>query len=419
MTKNGSKRKLIVFDVEGVLLPKNRYLTFEVGRNLSFFQFIKFLFIGFLYEARILSLESSLKRIFKLFRNFKVSNLLDMFEMVPMLPHTEEVFAELRKKEFKTVLISSGLPQVVVDRLSAHLKADYAFGLELETNNDVLTGNIGGEVIKKNGKALVLEKILQQESLSKKDCVVVADDRNNAQIFYQEALKIGYNPDSLIAFRSDHSIKENLLEVTAILEETQIVPQYYLSSHKAFREAIHASGFLVTFIAMYLGVYQAAFLLSLTTLVYAASELARIERKTVPIISSITLNAATSSERYEFTTAPIFFALGITLSLLVFQTPINYAAIAILTLADSAASLFGSFFGKTPIPYNKGKSLEGSLAGFVFALLGTSFFLNPIVGLAGAVLGIFVESLPLPINDNLSIPLTAGALMSFLWGLLL
>jgi HAD superfamily phosphoserine phosphatase-like hydrolase len=414
MSPTTTKRKLIIFDVEGVLLPKNRYLAFEAGRSLSFPQFIKLLSIGLLYEARLLRLESALRRIFNLFRGFTGKELVDIFAKVPLLPDTEAVFAKLREKGFKTALISSGLPQVVVENLASRLKTDYAVGLELETNDSVLTGNIDGDVIRKDGKASVMEKILKREGLTRKDCVVVADDRNNSQIFHPETLKIGYNPDFLIAFKSDHVIKESLLEIFSILEETQKRPRYSLTLSEAIREAIHGSGLFITLAAMRFGNYQVAFLLFLMALVYMASELARLERKSIPVISSITLKAATSSERYEFTTAPISFALGIMLSLLLFPTPVNYASIAIISLGDSAASVFGKLFGKTSIPFNKGKNLEGSFAGFAFAFLGASFFLSPLQAFIGAFVGMLVESLPLPVNDNLSTPLVTGALLTLI-----
>jgi HAD superfamily phosphoserine phosphatase-like hydrolase len=412
------KRKLVIFDVEGVLLPKNRYLVFEAGRNLSFPQFLKLLFTGFLYEIRLLSLETALKRIFELLQGVSVRELLNIFRRVPLLPHTEEVFARLKEKGLKTMLISSGLPQVVVDNLAFRLKADYAFGLKLETNDGVLTGNIKGDVIRKDGKNIVAKKIMEKEGLAEKDCVVIADDRNNAPIFYPEALKIGYNPDFLIVRRSDRVVKGSLLEVISIIEGSRKRPRYSLSSNEVIREAIHASGFFVPLIAAYSGAYTVAFLLLLTALVYLASELARVEGKNVPLISSITLRATTYSERYEFATTPMFLALGVMLSLLLFPTPINYASIAIVCLGDSAASIFGKFFGETPIPFNKGKNVEGSVAGFVFAVLGAAVFLHIPKALVGAFIGMLVESLPLPINDNLSTPLATGFILTLLFGFL-
>jgi dolichol kinase len=53
-------------------------------------------------------------------------------------------------------------------------------------------------------------------------------------------------------------------------------------------------------------------------------------------------------EMNGFATAPVTFALGIVFSLLVFPAPIAYAAIAVLTLGDGFACVFGVIFGKTP-----------------------------------------------------------------------
>lgn len=415
---SASPRKLVVFDVEGVLLPKYRYLTFEVGRNLSIPQFVRILFSGFLYQVGLISLESALKRIFKLMRGITVEELLDIFRKVPLLPHAEEAFAELNARGFKTALISSGLPQVIVEDLAHRLKADHAYGLELDTKESVLTGNIKGDVIKERGKALVLQKILHKENLEVKDCIVVADDRNNSPIFYEDALKIGYNPDFIIVMKSDNIIRESLMEIVPIAERTKQSPRYSLTRNEAIREIIHAGGFLVAFIAAQSGeVVLVTFLLSLTALLYTASELARIDGKRVPLVSPITFSAATSSERFEFATSPIFLALGITLSLVLFPTPASYASIAIVSLGDSAASVFGKLLGKTPLPFNKGKNLEGSIAGFVFACLGAACFLNPLQALIGAIAGMIVESLPLPISDNLSTPLVTGALLTGLQGI--
>ncbi|TET57668.1 hypothetical protein E3J51_02605 [Candidatus Bathyarchaeota archaeon] len=408
------RRKLMVFDIEGVLLPRNRYLIFEVGRKLSAFQFIKLLFLGLLYEVRLLSLELTFKEVYKLFQGISIEELSDAFKEIPFLPHVEMLFAKLREMGLKTAVISSGLPQILVEQLASQLSIDYAFGLELEVDNNAMTGSIKGEVIKKDGKALILRRILRQENLSPKECVVVADDRNNSSIFYQDALKIGYRPDSAIIQKSDHVITGDLLEILPIIKGTYGSRCRLPSRNESIREIIHSIGFLAAFASVYMGVVEIASLLLLMAVIYAASEFVRIQWKSIPLISYVTLNASTSSERHEFVATPIFLALGVVLSLLLFPVPVNYASIAIVTLGDSAASIFGRLFGNTLIPFNKGKSLEGSLGGFIFAFLGAACFLNPIQALIGAAAGMLVELLPLPINDNLSIPLVTGVLLTLL-----
>ena len=417
MGQSSSERRLVIFDVEGVLLPKNRYLVFEAGRNLSFSQFLKILFTGLLYEIRLLSLEAGLKRIFELLRGFSVEELLRIFRKMPLLPHTEEVFARLRARGLRTALVSSGLPQIIVEDLASRLKADYAFGPELETRNNVMTGRIGGDVIKKNGKASIVNRILDLEGLETKDCIVVADDRNNAPIFHPESLKIGYNPDFTIIRKSDYVIKGSLLDLFTIID-MQKKPSRALSGNEVVREVIHACGLFVPVAAIHFGAYPIAFLLVLMMLMYVASELARMEGKSVPLFSSITLRATTDTERYEFAATPIFLALGVILCLLVFPAPISYAAVAVVCLGDSAASISGKLFGRTPVPFNKGKNIEGSAIGLVFAFFGAMLFLQPLQALVGAILGMFVESLPLPVNDNLSTPLATGIILALFSGLM-
>ena len=65
------KKQLVVFDIEGILIPKNRYLLFEISRKVGFFGFIRIIIFGLLYEIGVMSLESALKRIFLMFKGFK------------------------------------------------------------------------------------------------------------------------------------------------------------------------------------------------------------------------------------------------------------------------------------------------------------------------------------------------------------
>jgi phosphoserine phosphatase len=71
---NKEKPRLIVFDVEGVLIPKNMFF-YKVGRTLGVFTLMLILLYGFLYEIGASSLEKSLKRIFKKLKGQKMDTL--------------------------------------------------------------------------------------------------------------------------------------------------------------------------------------------------------------------------------------------------------------------------------------------------------------------------------------------------------
>jgi len=406
------KPRLIVFDVEGVLIPKRRYLLFEASRRLSFVSFLKMLWAGLLYETGLITLESALKKIFKQLRGLAVEDMFQLYKKIPLIPGVREVFKKLRSEGYKTALISSGLPQLFVEHLANELGADYAFGLNLDVSEGRLTGRIGGDVIQPNGKALVLDKIIKKEGLTPKECALVADDRNNLPMFKFCALKIGYNPDFVLSAKSDVVVKGDFDEVLPPIKETvSRLDAGAVSKRDIIRETIHISGFLVPVVSAYLSLspFLAAFFIFIVTLLYIMSELARVLGYNVPVASTITWNAAITPEIYEFVTPPIFFAVGIMLALIIFPVPVGYASIAIFTLGDGFATLFGKKLGRHVFPYNKGKKIEGTLLGFLFAWLGATYFIvNPLKAFVGAAVGMFVETFPTPVSDNLTIPLISG-----------
>jgi HAD superfamily phosphoserine phosphatase-like hydrolase len=409
--------RLVVFDVEGVLLPKRRYLAFEAARKLSFLKFVKILLIGFLYEIGLASLESSLRKIFRMLRGLSLNDLFELYQKLPLIDGVEEVFRRLKQAGCKTALISSGLPQPFVESLGSRLEADYAYGLDLEVTNNHLTGEIGGVVIEPKGKAMVLREIQNAEGLAAEDCAVVADDRNNLPMLSLCSLRIGYNPDFLLSVKSDVVIRGRLTEILVPLNvETSASLGSSITKDMAIREAIHISGLLVPYINIHLfAPHTVAFLIFIVTLFYTASEFARIEGISFPLLPAITRRAATKPELHEFVTAPIFFALGIALALLLFPEPISYASIAIFTLGDGSATLFGRRFGRKPFPFNKGKKLEGTIFGLTFAFFGALLFMeNPLKALMGAAAGMLMETLPTPISDNLTTPLAAGIVLMVL-----
>jgi len=410
------KPRLIVFDVEGIVIPKRRYLLFEASRRVTVLKFIKMLWAGLLYETGLIRLETALRRIYKQLQGLPIDDLFQLFNKIPLIPGVEEVFQKLKHAGYKTALISSGLPQIFVDELAKRLGADYAFGFELEAANGLVSGQIGGDSVRTEGKALIMKKVMEQERLTPSDCAVVADDRNNVPMFSLCSTRIGYNPDFLLAYKSDVVVKGDLIEVLPYLTAQTLPVQRSVSKRDLFRENIHIAGFFVAFFTMYLGLsrFWVAFAILMVTLVYVISELARMLGTNIPIVATITWNAALQPEVYEFVTAPIFFAVGIMLALLLFPPPISYASIAVFTLGDGFATIFGKSIGKHIFPYNKGKKVEGTLFGFFFAVLGAAVFVNPPRAVLGAATAMIIETIPTPINDNVTIPLAAGLAMLLL-----
>jgi phosphoserine phosphatase len=407
------KPRLVVFDVEGVLIPKNRFI-FEIGKTLGAARLIRLLFFGFLYEAGILKLESALRRLYGELKGAEFEFLDAVLKKISSTSHLKGIFSQLKSRNYKIALVSSGLPICAVKTLADELSADYAFGVEVETEGGRLTGKIWGDTIEPAGKLKILTKILTAEGLRLRDCVVVADDRNNRCMFLPGMLKIGFNPDFIIRVKADKVVSGKLSSIIPIIDGKPR-KRSFPSTNDLVREDIHASGVFIPVIASLIGVPAVGTIIFFIAVVYTISELWRLEGKELTFVSAVTRHAASQSELYGFAAAPLYFAGGILFTLVVFPHPANYAAIAMFCLGDSTASLFGGLIS-TSLPFNKGKTLEGSLAGVLFAFLAGMFFLpgKPLIAFVGAVIAMTVEVLPLPINDNVLIPIVTGAALTLL-----
>ncbi|HVP78785.1 MAG TPA: SEC59/DGK1/VTE5 family protein [Thermodesulfobacteriota bacterium] len=110
-----------------------------------------------------------------------------------------------------------------------------------------------------------------------------------------------------------------------------------------------------------------------------------------------------------------YFIFSTLLTILLFPKSIALASILILIVSDTAAALIGGGVGRVKI---FGKTLEGSMAFLITSLLIVWIYphLGRLAGSLAALGATVIEILPVGINDNLSIPLVAGAIMFFAGG---
>mgnify|MGYP003306122303 CR=1 FL=1 len=112
----------------------------------------------------------------------------------------------------------------------------------------------------------------------------------------------------------------------------------------------------------------------------------------------------------KFTGATWVF-IGSTLTVAFFPKEIAVISLIYMSIGDTVAGLVGRKFGKIKF-YDK--TIEGSLAGLIFCLLSgylVQLSLPMEVVISGAFAAMFIELLPISIDDNLSVPLFAGTIM--------
>ena len=101
-----------------------------------------------------------------------------------------------------------------------------------------------------------------------------------------------------------------------------------------------------------------------------------------------------------------YFVVGIMFAaIFVYPIPL-FSIIGILCFADAAASLFGRKYGRHKLQFNKTKSWEGSIGGFIISLIVTVLIVGPIWGLVASVVFFIIDGITpvLPLSDNIAIP---------------
>jgi HAD superfamily phosphoserine phosphatase-like hydrolase len=404
----GVKTKLVIFDVEGVLL-RGGYLLFEAAKRLSYFKFSEILGLGLLYQCRILSAVKTVKLVFRLLRGFPMEELMNIYRKTPLSPGAKETIQSVKAAGLKVALVSSGLPESIVNDLKERLGADYGYGVAPEVCEGRITGKVSGLVTERDGKKAALKEICELEKISPLECAVIGDDPSNLPLFTTCGLRIAYNADPDIRARADHSISGNLTQIVPILlDKIHAYSQPQLQPKEFARYLIHCLGFIVPFISILVGNTLVALLILMGSVMYFFSENLRLKGARFPVFTDLTLRAAREGETYRLAAAPLYFAAGIFLTLVLFPAQISYVAITVLTLGDSTADLLGRLFGRIHYPFNKAKTIEGSLGGFFASFGGALLFTTPMTAVVGALIGMIIEALPLPIDDNLSVPLSVA-----------
>ena len=191
------------------------------------------------------------------------------------------------------------------------------------------------------------------------------------------------------------------------------------------------AGSVIPLTGFFLGWGQAVTLAATSSAILVLLEVARLRSPRVNRWFIEWLGILLKPNEERAVTAATYLALASLAAFLAFDVIIAGLALLYLALGDPAAAVVGSRYGRRrwfAIPgagprARTGKSLEGSLA-FVVVCMALALLLWNKGALAAywpaavsAVVAAIVEFLPLPVDDNLSVPLIAGAVMTALWTL--
>ena len=155
-------------------------------------------------------------------------------------------------------------------------------------------------------------------------------------------------------------------------------------------------------------------LLPLATLVVVAADLVRLGHPRLRRFFREMLGASLRSHEQGELTGASWMMVACTLAAFLLPRDLAVAVMLYLIVGDGLAGFVGKSWGRHALLF--GKSWEGTLAGLAANLaVGLLVFRDPAPALLGAGVASLVELLPLPLDDNLAIPLLSGLV---LWGAL-
>lgn len=168
------------------------------------------------------------------------------------------------------------------------------------------------------------------------------------------------------------------------------------------RKIIHISGVLIPAVAALIGKSETMALLLLGFAAFLVIE--AFKQKISNDILSIVYR---ENELKDFSIEPLSYFISV-LSLLYLSffidEKITFAAIAILAAGDGVAGVVGRRYGRHRFSFNRNKSWEGTLSGFIAASL-SGFYFAGAVAIAGSIFGMLAGAVNK--HDNIAVPYAA------------
>lgn len=141
----------------------------------------------------------------------------------------------------------------------------------------------------------------------------------------------------------------------------------------------------------------------------------------LPDLAVISTQSEADASLRTFRTDIILYPVAILALALIFNHYLEIVAMAwaLLALGDGMAGAVGTVWGRHPLPFNRQKTWEGFAAFIVFGGAGALVLKlwmsdSPLtrkgllICIAAALVGAFVESLPIQLSDNITVPLICG-----------
>jgi phosphoserine phosphatase len=152
-----------------------------------------------------LDFKESFTRRVSLLRGLPAQRLPELLHSVQLADGAERLVSTLKMLGYKTAILSGGFT-FFGKHLQARLGIDYVFANDLETEDGVLTGIVGSEIVDGKKKAELLETIARKENISLDQVVAVGDGANDLPMLNIAGMGIAFHAKPLVRQSANHAV---------------------------------------------------------------------------------------------------------------------------------------------------------------------------------------------------------------------
>ena len=195
------KRKLVAFDMDSTLIAVE--IIDELAKLAGVGEQVAAITESAM-QGEIDFKESFRKRV-ALLKGLKLSELENMSMNLPLSEGAELVTSTLKDLGYKLAILSGGFT-FVGEYLKEKLGFDYVYANELDLVDGEVTGEVCGEIIDGERKALLLKEIAERENISLEQTIAVGDGANDLPMINAAGMGVAFHAKPIVRERAGNTI---------------------------------------------------------------------------------------------------------------------------------------------------------------------------------------------------------------------